>query len=331
MVELTSEELSALRSTLGAAPAAPAPPAAPVPAGSAPPDGRSIRLYDFRVPDKFPKDVLRQIGHLHDGMSRALTTSLSALMRVTVRVDAPPPEQLTYQAFVAGCSTPAIIAAFGAEPLSGTALLEIDPAIAFPMIDRLLGGSGEMTARLERPVTEIELTVIQRVLTTVLTCWRDAWWNVAPLRPQVLGVETNPLFIQLAAPGDIMLGVTLRCGLGRNEGRLRFCLPHTMLEPVLRRLAARDWSQHLGEAPGARHTEMSRHIARVDVPVRVELARLRLPLRQVRQLRVGDVLPLGVSATVGVRVFVGDRPRFRGRVGAQDGHLAVHVTQSEEA
>ncbi len=329
-MDLTADELRALRDAVGteAGAAAEGGTVFAVPRGA--PARQSVRLYDFRVPDKFPKDVLRQIGHVYDGMARALTTSLSAQLRATVRVEAPLPEQRTYEEFISGCNDPGIIAAFAAEPLSGSALLEVDPEVAYPMIDRLLGGSGEAGHSVSRPLTEIETTVIQRVLGTILANWRDAWWNVAPVRPRVLGVETNPLFVQLAAPGDIVLSVTLTCGFGRHEGRLRFCLPHTMLEPVLRRLPDREWSRHAeGEGAVGSQPELARQLARVVVPVRVEVGRARLSLAQVRALRPGDVLPLGVPATALAWVHAADRPRFRGRIGVQGGRLAVEVASIE--
>lgn len=290
----------------------------------------AVRRYDFRVPDKFPKDVLRQVGHLYDGMARTLTTSLSAQLRATVRVERPQPVQATYAEFVAGCNDPGILAAFAADPLPGSALLEIDPVIGFPMIDRLLGGSGDLPHGLQRPVTEIELTVIQRIVTTVLDNWREAWGHVAALAPRVLGLETNPLFVQLAAPGDIVLGVSLTCGLGRSEGLIRFCLPHAMLEPVLRRLAARDWSQAAREPPGARRADLERGLEQVEVAVQVELGRVRRRLSEVWALRVGDVLPLGVSVHAPARVYVAGLPRFRGHVGLQGNRLAVRIAAVEE-
>lgn len=319
MSELSAEEFAALREAVrheSMAPGAPAP--------------QNVRRYDFRVPDKFPKDVLRQINHLHDGMARALTTQLSAQLRATVRVEDARAEQRTYQEFVREASDPAILAAFAAEPLMGSALLEVEPVIAFPMIDRLLGGSGDAHG-LARPVTEIELGVIHRVLHAILDTWRDAWSHVSGLRPRILGVETNPLFTQVVAPTEIVLAVTLVCGLGRQEGRIRLCFPHTMIEPLLQRLASRQWAATSSEAPGTRETELRSGLADVMVAVSVEIGRTRLPLRRVLGLRPGDLLPLGVPVGTPARLQVHGQPKFLGRVGRQGGHIALQIASAEAA
>jgi flagellar motor switch protein FliM len=287
-------------------------------------DGRRARRYDFRVPDKFPKDVLRQVVHVYDAMSRTLTTSLSAMLRTTVRVEDAAAEQSTYDAFVREASDPAILAGFTAEPLQGSALLEVDPVIAFPMIDRMLGGSGDGMG-LDRPVTEIELSVVRRVLGLILDNWREAWAHVLPLRPRLQGVETNPLFIQLAAPAEIVLIVTMTCGLGRQEGRLRFCFPFATIEPIVQRLASRQWAAAAGEPPGSREAELRRSLGAVDVPVAVEIAAARLPLSQILGFREGDVLRLGVPLDAPACVRVRGRPGFLGRVGRRGRRLAVRI------
>jgi flagellar motor switch protein FliM len=317
MPEISQDEAEALRAVLRqqarrGATAAPAPQRA------------AVRRYDFRVPDKFPKDVLRQIIHLHESMNRSLTTSLSAQFRTTVRVEDALAEQRTYQEFVREAPDPAILAAFSAEPLSGSALLDVDPINAVPMIDRLLGGSGESMA-MARPVTEIELSVVQRVLAAVLDAWRDAWSHIVALRPRILGVETNPLFMQLVAPSDIVLAVSMVCGLGRQEGRLRLCFPFGMIEPLVQRLAARQWAAAAAEPPGSRSAEIRAELGDVLVPLSVEIGRARLPLRRVLALQPGDLLPLGVPVSSAARLHVRGRPKFLGRVGRRGRTLAVQI------
>ena len=60
------------------------------------------------------------------------------------------------------------------DPLKGSALLEIDPAIACAMIDCLFGGKGE-SLRLWRALTDMESTVISGVYQRLVECLREAW------------------------------------------------------------------------------------------------------------------------------------------------------------
>ncbi len=320
VAELTAQELESLRQAVRReAVEAPAP---------APMARAGLRRYDFRIPDKFPKDLLRQITHLHDSMARALTTSLSAQLRATVRVEEVMAEQRTYQAWIQEASDPAILAAFSCEPLVGSALLEVDPIIAFPMIDRLLGGSGE-GGPMNRPTTEIELTVVGRILQTALGTWRDAWSHVQPMRPKILGVETNPLFAQVVGPSEIVLALSLVCGLGRREGRLRLCLPFAMIEPLVHRLAAGQWRVGYSDTPGSRSQEIRGQLGLVEVPVSVRLATVRLPLRRLSSLQPGDLLTLGVPAGGPAQLLIRGLPKYQARVGRQGRALAVQILAGE--
>ncbi len=293
-------------------------------AAAATPRGR-VRQYDFSVPDKFSKDALRALQHLHDGLARSLTTSLSAHVRGMMQVDSPVVTQQTYQQFIAEVAEPSVLAAFSAEPLPGTGVWEIEARIAFPIIDRLLGGPGHGIEVL-RSLTEIEMTVIQRVVNVILDQWREGWGHTAELHPKLLSLETNPLFLQIAGPNEIVLAVAFAVHLGPDEGQMRLCLPFPCLEPILSRLAMRAWSQGPAAPRPGQEAEVARALQGARVPVHVELGRARLPLSTVVALQAGDLVPLPVPLTAPATVFVGDRPRFHCRIGRVGRRLAVEIT-----
>ncbi len=51
-------------------------------------------------------------------------------------------EQFTYSEFLMSLPDPTAFYAISMRPLEGTAALELNPSVAFTMIDRMLGGSG---------------------------------------------------------------------------------------------------------------------------------------------------------------------------------------------
>lgn len=313
--ELTAEEMAALREALSAGRSEPA-------------GGRGrVRRYDFRVPDKFSKDQVRALLHLHDGMTRTLTTTLSAHLRTTVEIGPPRVEQLTYRQFVALMPQPAIIAVLDLAPLEGSALLQIDAALAYPIIDRMLGGPGAGVS-VERALTDIEAIVIRRVLSLVLDCWSDTWRPVLDVRGKLAGIEANPLFVQVAAANDIVLQVSMEAHMGRQAGTLRLCLPYTMLEPVLEPIVSRQWYQRLPqrERPEQR-AELERGLAGVRVGVQAQLGTVRLRVRELMDLEPGDLVPLGPGGARTAAVLVNGRPKFAGRPGLMGARLGVEITE----
>lgn len=293
--------------------------------GGAAPRGR-VRQYDFLVPDKFSKDALRALQHLHEALARSLTTSLSAHVRGMVQIDSPVVSQQTYQQFIADAPDPAVLAAFSAEPLPGTLLWEIEARIAFPIIDRLLGGPGH-GLEVVRSLTEIEMTVMERVVHIVLEQWRETWSHTVELRTKLLTLETNPLFLQVAGPNEIVLVVAFAVRLGPDEGQMRICVPFPCLEPILGRLALRVWSQGpVAPRPG-QEAEVARALADAPVGMHVELGRTRLPLSKLVALHPGDIVPLPVPVGEPATLFVRNVAKFRGRVGRTGRRLAMEITE----
>src|SRR5687767_3521242 len=130
----------------------------PLPERAAPSATAPI-AYNFRRPDRISKEQLRSLHFLHDRFAHNVSTSLSAFLRSVTEVSIVSVEQFAYSEFLMSLPEQTAFYAVGMEPLEGTAAIEVNPNIAFTLVDRLLGGTGETQALL-RPLTEIEQNVI---------------------------------------------------------------------------------------------------------------------------------------------------------------------------
>ena len=126
------------------APASAAPAVAPVAsAAAAPVDNRpreKVTPYDFKRPERVGKEQMRALQTMHEGFGRNFGAALSALLRTIVEVKLTSVDQLTYSEFVFSLENPTCFNLISAEPLEGQLILDINPSLLFPIIDRLLGG-----------------------------------------------------------------------------------------------------------------------------------------------------------------------------------------------
>ncbi len=155
----------------------PAEPAAPV---SDPPSGAVI-TYNFRRPDRVSKEQIRSLHFLHDRFARNVTTSLAAYLRALTEFSIVSVEQFSYSEFLMSLSDPTAYYAMSMSPLDGIAALEMNPTIAFTIVDRMLGGSGRGTPP-QRALTEIEQNVIDSVVKLILENLTETWRAVFDLR-----------------------------------------------------------------------------------------------------------------------------------------------------
>ena len=101
---------------------------------------RKSRRTTSNGPERVGKEQMRALQSLHEGFGRNFGAALSALLRSIVEVKLTSVDQLTYGEFVFSLENPTCFNLLRAEPLEGNLILDINPSILYPIIDRLLGG-----------------------------------------------------------------------------------------------------------------------------------------------------------------------------------------------
>ncbi|MCL2205195.1 MAG: flagellar motor switch protein FliM [Treponema sp.] len=289
-------------------------------------DTRKIKIYDFKRPDKFSKEQIRTISMMHETFARLTTTSLSAQLRSMVHVHVASVDQLTYEEFIRSIPTPTTLAIINMDPLKGNAILEIDPAITFSIIDRLFGGTGEGTKN-PHELTDIESSVMEGIIVRILGNMREAWTQVIDLRPRLGQIDTNPQFAQIVPPSDMVVLVTLETKVGDVEGMINFCIPYLTIEPIVGKLSTQFWfsTVHRG-ATTENLNVLKEKLASVDVNVVAEIGKINVTVREVLSLQTGDVIQLyNTKAGDPYSLNVGNKKKFLCRPGVIGKKMAVQV------
>ncbi len=290
-------------------------------------DSRKIKIYDFKRPDKFSKEQIRTVSIMHETFARLTTTSLSQL-RSMVHVHVASVDQLTYEEFIRSIPTPTTLAIINMDPLKGNAILEIDPAITFSIIDRLFGGTGEGT-KSQHELTDIEQSVMEGIIVRILGNMREAWTTVIDLRPRLGQIDTNPQFAQIVPPTEMVVLVTLETKVGDVEGMMNFCIPYLTIEPIIGKLSAQFWySSVRRNATTENLNVLKEKLTSVDVNITAEIGKINVPVRDVLSLQIGDVIRL-YNTRIGdpYSLNIGSRKKFLCRPGVIGKKMAVQITQ----
>ncbi|MBO8457700.1 MAG: flagellar motor switch protein FliM [Spirochaetes bacterium] len=289
-------------------------------------DTRKIKIYDFKRPDKFSKEQIRTVSIMHETFARLTTNSLSGQLRSMVHVHVASVDQLTYEEFIRSIPTPTTLAVINMDPLKGNAILEIDPAVTFSIIDRLFGGTGEGT-KVQRELTDIENSVIEGVIVRILANMREAWTQVIDLRPRLGQIETNPQFAQIVPPSEMVVLVTLETKVGDEEGMMNFCIPYITIEPIISKLSSQFWFSSVRRSSTTQYLGVLKDkLSTVDMDIVAELGSIVVPVRDVLNLRVGDTIRLS-NVKVGdpLTLSVGDQKKFLCQAGVIGKKMAVQI------
>ncbi|MEA4883657.1 MAG: flagellar motor switch protein FliM [Clostridia bacterium] len=288
-------------------------------------DGKTYRVYDFKRPNRFSRDQLRTIHMLHETFARYFATTLSAHLRTPVKVTLTDVQQRIYDEYMSSMRAPAVLYVFTPEPLDGQAVMEFNPYIVFIMIDRLMGGPGRVRGKI-RELTEIEENLVRAIVLRSMDDLREAWDPMLRFDPHIDRYESNPQFAQIVSPNDTVVLMTFDVKVGDASGSMSICMPHSTLQPVLQKLNAQQWYQKGGKISSEKSTSaIAAGLDNVKVPVIAVLGKASVPMREMLDLQVGDLIRLDERSSGNLTVIVGQTPKFIGIPGLVGKSCAVQV------
>lgn len=289
---------------------------------------KGVSVYDFKRPERVSKDQLRALTALHESFARNVSANLSSTMRTVVEVTVASVEQLTYSEFILSLPNPTGLAVLSASPLEGRMILEVNPAIVYPILDRMLGGGQSEVVIPDRPMTDIEQRLTTKVVSQNLPLLSEMWSNIKKITFAVVDTETNPQLVQLVPPHEAVILVTFQITMGEHSGMMNLCIPFTVIEPIMGQFSTQNWFAVTRKAPDqANVVLMTRSLSQASLETVAELARTTITVRELLGLEVGDVIKTEQASDGEVTLYVEGKPKFLGRPGRVRRNKAVEVTR----
>lgn len=289
---------------------------------------KKVKVYDFKRPNRFSKEQLHTLKIIHENFARHFTTYLSAQLRTFVQVSVLVVEQMTYTEFISSIPNPSLIAVVDFSPLKGASIFEINPSIAFSIIDRLLGGTGEYKEKLREP-TEIENVIIKNIFNKMTSILKSAWNDITQINCTMEKLETNPQFVQLVSPNETVALVTFNAKVGKSEGMMNICIPHMVIEPIISKLSTRVWLSSTKKDNSEEDMQnIADRVVAANADIRAVIGKARINLQDFLNLKVGDVITLDKKIMEEVEVYIRNKLKYTGVVGIKKKHMAVKITRT---
>jgi flagellar motor switch protein FliM len=288
---------------------------------------KKVKVYDFKRALRFSKDQIRGLMRIHENYARLLTTYFSAQLRTFVQITVASVDQLPYEEFIRSIPKMTILNIFEAPPLEGRMVMEVNPNIAYAMLDRLLGGQGAIPEKMGA-LTEIENTVMERVFSKALDSFHEAWKQIIEIDPYLEVLEMNPQFMQIVSPNEIVAVISLSTKIGDTTGMINICLPHVVLEPIMPKLSGQYWFSSQRRTRDEREELiLQERIKTAKLPIVAELGTATINVGEFLSLSKGDVIQLDQVIDSRLSIKVGERIKFRGQPGTAKGRIAVQIDE----
>ena len=287
-----------------------------------------VHVYDFKRPERVSKDQMRALEALHEGFGRNFGAALSGYLRTIVEVSVANIEQLTYSEFIHSLPNPTCFNLLKAEQLDGQLCLEVSPLIIYPIIDRLLGGSNADLFIPQRPLTQIEQRLVQRITDRATHHLSEAWSNLTPVTFSVQDFESNPQLVQIVPPNETVVVVGFEVKMGNRAGTMSLCIPYNVIEPIMGVLAAQNWFSYQRKGAQDDHLrKLTKNVCNAPIEMRAFLAQTSITVSDLLSLQVGDIITTEKPCSADVLIQIEGKHKFLGQLGQFRGCRAIRITR----
>jgi len=284
-----------------------------------------IPVYDLTSQNIMMREQFDVLDEVFDRFANFLRSSLSTSFRAPIDTTLASTEMVKFGDFLEGLPNPSSFHTFRMEPLIGSALIAIEPNLVFFLIDCMFGGTGKSMVFQERDFTLIEQRVMRKFANETLKDLEKAWEFVQILRMSLGKSETKQQFVRLVAPSDPVIAVAFSVSLDEFSGQLWLCIPYLLLEPIKDKLSYRNIRE--AELENAWNMQLQKLLSDTEVTVSVELGKSSWRVRDVLNLKEGDIIRLNTGPQSPIAVKVEKVPKMLGIPGVVAGNRAVQVTE----
>jgi flagellar motor switch protein FliM len=275
--------------------------------------------YNFSSAGQISTEQLRAISMLNDLFARNLTHNLAAWLRTRFQVNLVSAEQIPFNEFLLRIPEISYVASVRLEPLGALSVLQLDLALAPPIIDLLLGGEGKEGPL--RELTDIEESILASVVEIICRELTAAWQPVGlSFNFERRQMQTQAARVMSVNEKTLCLSFEIR--MPHSSGLLNLAFPAVVSNTILRRLTS-DWGRrrHASET----RARMESSVRRIRFGGALQLPMVRLAASAIEDIKPGAVLRLNLSASTSPVWQVGGQRIAPAQAVRQGAHRAARI------
>ena len=218
--------------------------------------------------------------------------------------------------------SPTSLMALGMKPYDGSAMLELNPSLVFPVLEMLLGGTGQSSVKIDREITEIERSILDGLVRIILNDLRAAWQAVATIESH----ETEPQLMHILAPNEAVVAIGMEVRIGDTAGIMNLGIPSITVK-MLRQKFDQQWTLRKTHATEDDHARILRLIQPARIQLEASLRGPTLPVSELLEMQEGDILAFDYPLDRPLDLLVNGQLKYRGAVIGADNKRAFRAEE----
>lgn len=281
--------------------------------------------FDFSSQDRIVRGRMPTLELINERFARHMRVSLFNMLRKTAEVSINGVQMMKFGEYQNTLYVPTSLNMVRFRPLKGTALVTMEARLVFILVENFFGGDGRFHAKIEgREFTPTERRIIQLLLKVVFEDYKEAWSPVMGVEFEYLDSEVNPSMANIVSPTEVIVVSSFHIEVDGGGGDFHVVMPYSMVEPIRELLDAGVQSDKM-ETDIRWSTALRDEIMDVPVNFRVNLLEKKISLRDLMELRAGDVIPIEMPKHA--TMFVEELPTYRVKMGRANDKMAIQISE----
>jgi flagellar motor switch protein FliM len=289
-------------------------------------EDESVREYNFRTANKFPKEQIKTLSIIFETFTHLLANHLTGLLRTHCDISLVSIEEQTFGEYSNSMPETAVLGIMNMNPMFGSSLIVLTPAIAYSFITRLFGGEGG-SADAEKPFSELEISITERILRQVMPLISQAWERITAVKASLDRIETSPQFAQIVAMNEPIAIVTLELISDDVTDMITICIPHVAVQPIAKQMNTKLWFS--SEVPDSMkqsyYDVIQEQLVNTPINMQVSFDETMAPASEIMRLQPGDVIRLDHHVSNYITVKVEHIPKFKALIGTSGANMVVQI------
>lgn len=287
----------------------------------------SAEIFDFSKYTRGRKERFTALEFICDRLSKSLRSALSLFLEREVEVNLTPIQYIDYVEFIKTIPLPTNMNIIITDNLKGFFIVIFDAKLIFCVLETIFGSNTVTIPKIEgREFTKIEFNVIKKLIDLVCLEMEKAWDPVYEIRCRYSRSEINPNYITMVSPEETVVLCEFQVEIVDVTGWMKVCMPYSILETI---------RGYLLSTPSREDMEMREkwfgklrdRVMEIPLELRAILGRKRISVEEFLNIKEDSVIMTDTAVEDAIDLEIGNRTKFKGRMGASKGNKAVRIEQ----
>ncbi|MFO7736209.1 MAG: flagellar motor switch protein FliM [bacterium] len=268
--------------------------------------------YDLTSNEKIVRGRMPALEIINDRFARNFRVSLSNNLRKIIDIDVESTSITKFSEFLNSLPIPSCLNIMSFAPLRGQGLIVVEARLLYALATLFFGGKEGARYKVEgREFSPVELTLVERLVKDMAGILESAWEMIHEVSVEFIRTEVNPQFVGVVPPGDVVVSTTFEVEMEQSRGKMFLMMPYSTIEPIREKLSSSIYADR-PEPNKAWRKRIMQNIMKTDISSKVVIGSTTLNIRDLYNLKKGDIIELDNSYKSEIPMYVQNVPKMSG-------------------